>query len=400
MEFSDLSSQGLDEQLRIYRASPEGDIRPEIHAIETFRLASIDDLNGRIHVSSIEGYNIANLFWDLYQSDGLIPQFAEDLLESLDYHVLLSSEVWSLEGPWPDSCRQWLEGMIHRLQESLKAISEPPVHADWRERSDRNLQVMLRLSDLHDTEHIRFQSQSRSDEDCDKFIIEFLEWLYDQCKVLYELDGESNSFFELETFLHVAALRAFFIRRKQGLSEVVEECLTDVEHTVARIEAVERLTFPYGEEIIAPCHSTQAVTSLAYVELSHHRGVNNRSVEALHYLARAAKYYDFVAIANSELMQDSDYMRFLYDDRFDSDSQLRRKLEAGLPGLPVSLVEADRIFGAIKENATEDVNWNQVAEDCMALQTAWFVTGREDDIKNDRGYIVIPIRSDHAIKRS
>ena len=388
MTFSDLSSQELHEQLRIYMVSPEGGIRPEIYALNAFHLSSIRDQDGKIHVHFVDGYEIANLFWDLYQPAELAPQFDEDLLESLAYHVLLSSEAWSLHRPLQEDCRKWFEGAYSRLDESLKATIEPPLHADWQERRSRLIQMVPLLPALHDTEHIRFQSLSQSDGNCEQFVLEYLEWLYEQCKVFYEPDGENNSFFELEAFLHIAAARAFLIKRKQGLSEEVFDCLTEVEHTVTLIEADDGLAFPYGEELIAPCHSTQVVTALTYVELSRQRVVNGLGDDALHYLAKAAEYYDFVVMANKELLRDHGYMRFLYDDRFDVDLRLRRKLEARATGLQVSLAEADRVFMTIKETVSDNVPWSRIADDCMALQIAWFITGREDDIKDDRDYIV------------
>ena len=125
------------------------------------------------------------------------------------------------------------------------------------------------------------------------------------------------------------------------------------------------------------------------MELSRNSAIVDRDfVNALHYLAKAAEYYDFVVISNNELIGDHDYMRFLYDDRFDIDLRLRRKLELSLTSLQVSLDEAANVFKSIKENSRDVDSWSQIVHDCRALKNAWFVSGRDDDVTDDHGDIV------------
>ncbi len=387
MAFSELSSEELGEQLRLYMASPEGGIRPEIHALNSFSINSISDSEGKIGVSPSDGYDIANLFWDLYEPSRLVPQFNEDILESLESHVLLSFGAWSFDSSWPEDCKEWVTDQLNHLNESIKLAFEPLLEPDWQERSAHVTQMMLLLLNLHDVGHICSQSLARSDRDCEQFVLKYLDWLYKRCKVSYEPDGESSAFFELDAYLHIAAARAFRIKQNQGLSEEVTDCLTEVERTVKRIEAEQGLSLPY-DEIIAPCHSTQAVATLAYVELSQQSAINGHYVDALHHLANAVEYYDSAVLSNNDLIDDLDNLRLIVDDRFDMDLSLRRKLEENLTGLQVSMDEAVSIFRSIQENASDDVDWNQVVEDCTALQIAYFVTGREEDITDERGYIV------------
>ena len=133
---------------------------------------------------------------------------------------------------------------------------------------------------------------------------------------------------------------------------------------------------------------TQAVAALAYVELSRISRIDGDFVKALHYLAKAAEYYDFIVISNNELVGNPENLRVICDDRFDIDLRLRRKLEVSLTGLPVPLDEAANVFISIKENYHLVDSWSQVVDDCKALQIVWFASGREDDITDERGYIV------------
>ena len=388
MIFSELRSQELGEQLRLYMASPEGGIRPEIHALWSFWVHSIRDSDGKIGVSSSDGYDVANLFWDLYEPSRLVPQFNEDILESLESHVLLSFGTWSFDSSWPEDCRAWVTDQNNRLYESFKLAFEPLLEPDWQERIAHISQMRLLLFELHDVGHICSQSMVQSDRDCEEFVLKYLDWLYKRCEVSYEPDGESSAFFELDAYLHIAAARAFRIKQNQGLSEEVTDCLTEVERTVKRIEAEDGI-LPHGEEMVAPCHSTQVIAALAHVELSRKSAIVDRDfVNALHYLAKAAEYYDFVVISNNELIGDHDYMRFLYEDRFDIDLRLRRKLELSLTGLQVSLGEAANVFKSIKKNSRDVDSWSQIVHDCRALKNGWFVSGRDDDVTDDYGDIV------------
>ena len=387
MTFSELKSQELGEQLRLYMASPEGDIRPEIYALWFFWVHSIGDSDGKIGVSSSDGYNVANLFWDLYEPSRLVPQFDEGILKSLENHVFINFGGWSLDRSWPEDCKEWITDQINLLNESSHLALKPPVEPDWQERIAHINQMMLLLFQLHDVGHICSQSIARSDKDCEQFILEFLDWLYECCKVSYEPDGESSAFFELDAYIHIAAARAFRIKQNQGLSEEVIDCLIEVERTEKRIEAEQGLSFPYDESI-APCHSTQAIAALVYVELSRQSAVNGHYVDALHYLAKAMEYYDSAIISNDDLINNPDNLRHIVDDRFDRDLQLRRKLEMSLTGLPVLLDEAANVFISTKANSRDVDSWSQIADDCRVLQSAWFVSGREDDIADERGNIV------------
>ena len=105
MTLPSFGSQELNDKLRIYMASPEGGIRPEIYALDTYRSQSIQVPSWKGEVSPIDGYGIANLFWDLHQSTGVLPELDDDLLESLAHHALLSSNTWSLGDNWPEERR-------------------------------------------------------------------------------------------------------------------------------------------------------------------------------------------------------------------------------------------------------------------------------------------------------
>ena len=255
MTFSELRSEELGEQLRLYMASPEGGIRPEIHALWSFWVHSIRDSDGKIDVPSSDGYDVANLFWDLYEPSRLVPQFDEDIIKSLEYHVLLSFGAWSFDSPRPEDCGKWFEDQLNRLNESFNLATEPPLEPDWQERIAHINQMRLLLPNLHDVGHICSLSLAQSDRDCEQFVLECLDWLYERYKVSYEPDGESSAFFELDAYIHIAAARAFRIKQNQGLSEEVTDCLTEIERTVKRIEAEDGI-LPHGEEMVAPCHST------------------------------------------------------------------------------------------------------------------------------------------------
>ena len=367
-------------------ASPEGGIRPEIYALTDFWIRSIRDSDDKISISSSDHSDyddVVNLFWDLYEPFRLVPQFDEDILESLAYHVLLGSEAWSFDNPLPEDCVKWCTDQRHYLS---KPLSERPFNI---ERATQARAMLKFVDEFHDAEHIRFESISLSDSDCEQFVLDYLDWLYKHYKISYELDGENDDTFRLTAYLHIAAARAFRIERNQGRAEEVVDCLIEVERTVRRIEVGYGCIFPYGDEIYAPFHSIQAVAALAYVELSRNSVIDRDFVDALHYLAKAAEYYDFVVECNVEFTSDLDYMRFFCEDRFDIDLRLRHKLEASLTGLQVSSNEATNIFRSIKENPGEVASWSDIVHDCRILKYAKYVSGREEgvveDIASERG---------------
>ena len=96
---------------------------------------------------------------------------------------------------------------------------------------------------------------------------------------------------DLLVFIHVAAARAFRVKRTDGYSEVVRECLNEVERTIERLK---RNGLDMEEDIqhmMAIFQSAYAVSSMAFVELGRISKIDGEYEKALHYFAMADEYY-------------------------------------------------------------------------------------------------------------
>ena len=228
------------------------------------------------------------------------------------------------------------------------------------------------------------QSSSLPDE-YERLVLEYLDYLYEHYRVVYQPDDETGNLIELITHTHISCALAFRIKQNHGLSEQAMECLTEVERTVKRIQArcggLGHDRFWLDPDDPASFISTYAVAALAYVELSRESAINGKYTDSLHYLARAICYYGG---AVDSVTRDP-IRRSLEEDRLKAELQLRRVLKPLLTtGLQVSLEEASSIFESIRGNPGAIHDWGQVVEDCQELKFAWYVSGCDEKIQDER----------------
>ena len=220
----------------------------------------------------------------------------------------------------------------------------------------------------------------------ERLMLECLEFLEKRHRVAYEPDVDDGRWQdELIVYLHVAAARAFRLKRIEGVSEEVQVCLTEVARTVMRLGGA-RVLAGNTDDNPAFFTSLSAASALSLVELSCARKDHGEYVDALHYLAEAAVCYD-AAVTENEMPEES---RYYYEDEDAEDlrvieSRLRSILKDHLTGLQVSLEEAKTIFELIGASAPSIKDWTQVAQDCKTLAYAWNVSGVEDETKEEFG---------------
>ncbi len=130
-------------------------------------------------------------------------------------------------------------------------------------------------------------------------MLECLDFLHKRHRVEYVPDGDDpDLYLRLSAYVHIVAARAFRIKQSDGLSEEVVGCLSEVERAIERL-ARETMTISIaGVQILDTSEtpvfliSTGAVAVLAFMELSRDRRINRDYASALHYLAKAAIYFD------------------------------------------------------------------------------------------------------------
>lgn len=163
-------------------------------------------------------------------------------------------------------------------------------------------------------------------------MLECLEFLQRRHHVEYVPDSdETDIYLRLSTYVHIVAARAFRIMQSDGPSEEVVGCLIEVERAIERLARETRTISIRGIEALDTSEasvffiSTGAVAALAFMELSRVRRIDGDHASALHYLAKAAIYFD------ESVRNNRSTLNARYDDQEHSlDSY---KLEARLQSL-------------------------------------------------------------------
>ena len=195
----------------------------------------------------------------------------------------------------------------------------------------------------------------------------FLEWiehlqLSHQVPYVPDADDYLDNHFELMVFVHVAAARAFRIRRGSEISEEVLGCLMEVERTMARLEATPRGPGDFFGEAPSYYTSAGAILAMVYVELWRVRRAEGRYSEALHYLSGAARYCD---AASTNFY--GDLIDVLWPKVAEEEHRWESRLQRLLTGLDISAAEAVNTFQAIRSRPELDQDWMQVSRDCEAI---------------------------------
>ena len=232
--------------------------------------------------------------------------------------------------------------------------------------------------------HCRDLLPERSEE-WDEIVLASLSKLYLRYKVPYEPDGESpveydfqsspgteqliipDKLRDLITFLHVAAARAFTIKRRQGrgLDEVALDCLGEAVRALGRLYA-------NGLGDLIDCQpsqllqlSSEAVAAKAYLELGrvYHREGN--FADAFHHFATAALHASYAAERYISEGGDSDWSSSLEQVPMKPSCELTSRIvEAGLDN--ISAGEIASVFLSLKASG-HVANWSRVAQDCNVL---------------------------------
>ena len=139
----------------------------------------------------------------------------------------------------------------------------------------------------------------QSSRQSERLMLECLDLLQKRHCVEYVPDGDDHDLYlRLVTYIHIAAARTFRIKQSDGNSEEVMDCLIDVERAIERL-ARETMTVSVGGIEVLDTSETPvflisvgAVATLIFMELSQVRRLHGDHPGALHYLAKAAIYFD------------------------------------------------------------------------------------------------------------
>lgn len=223
----------------------------------------------------------------------------------------------------------------------------------------------------------------------DDLFVGWIDDLYQYFKVPYIPDGYDgqDNYYELFTYLHIAATRAYRIRSGDEFSEEVIDCLIEVERTMARLDGPYGSSTHFFTEVPSFHTSAGAVSAMAFVELSRVRMSEGRYVEALDYLSGAARYYGGAA-ANFY----GEEIDELWPENAQDEHAWESRLQRLFAGLNVSAVEMVHVLQAIKSHTRFVDDWKQVARDCEAISDSGIHTWDFVELRNrgDDGLVAVP----------
>ena len=250
----------------------------------------------------------------------------------------------------------------------------------------------------------------------EELMLQCLKLLQRPRQETYKPDGDHPEDFEqldqLAIQVHVAAARAMRLRRSDGLSDEVVDCLREAEQAVARIElrwlqlAPGDRFGPFAEGMPVYYISTGAVAALTFAELSRVSKAARDYSETLKYMAKAATYFDQAVFSNrrtlSERYSDEERETKAYQDDASSQALLSKvlwrsdsrpsasyskssPLHYSWSSLQFSLEEVADVFKRVRADRQSIEDWTQIADDCFRLANAEFLTWDEDEAWEDYG---------------
>ena len=196
-------------------------------------------------------------------------------------------------------------------------------------------------------------------------LLDWFEHLQRSRRVPYIPDGNDglDNHHELFFYLHIAAARAFRIRKGTEMSEEVLGCLLEVERTMARLRATTGGPSHFYGEAPSFYTSAGAILAMVFADLWRFRKTESRYADALHYLAAAARYYDGAATN----FYDGEGIDELWPEIAEEEHYWERRLQSLLTGLDVSAEDAVQTFQTIRSNKGSDFDWAQIARDCRSI---------------------------------
>ena len=198
-------------------------------------------------------------------------------------------------------------------------------------------------------------------------------------------------------FIHIAAIRAFKIKRTHGYSDEVRDCLMEVERTIERLRHNGLVMYQSDTiDMMSIFQSAYAVSSIVLVELGRICRVNGEFEKALHYFAVADDYYYSIMSIPIGSGDDSWPLESAFWPHISIEilPYLGTRVEEYrfgwfLTGLRVSLHEVVDIYESLKANKNLINDWTQVARDWRGLGQALRFDELEDRYKeymmNDEG---------------
>ncbi len=165
-------------------------------------------------------------------------------------------------------------------------------------------------------------------------------------------------------FIHVAAARAFTLKRASGLSEEVLDCLDEVERAWKRLELAGLSSWDVLEvmSFYEVFHSIEVVSALALLERSWESRRQGNYPQALHRMAEAACRYDS-GIECAMGPDDSWPLENTEAPRH----QPFHDFYSFLTGMHAPLEDCLETFRLLRESSSADNDWRQIADDCKRL---------------------------------
>ena len=255
-------------------------------------------------------------------------------------------------------------------EDFLEVITRPEIRAIFRfgESSDTGgalydaMQLFWGVYELWKDGHMSVLPARYED-----IILDWFEHFQRSHRVPYvpdSYDGLDNHD-ELFIYLHIAAARAFRIRKGKEISEEVLDCLIEVERTLARLGATSKGPGVFFGEAPSYYTSAGAILAMVFMDLWRIRQAEGRYADALHYLSGAAQYFEGAA-ANFYGM----HIDELWPEVAEKEHYWETRLQCLLTGLDVTARDMVNTFQSIRSNTGSVDDWVQVARDCGSISNS------------------------------
>ena len=229
--------------------------------------------------------------------------------------------------------------------------------------SSRSKSLVLELlHELHDRHRIRYEPD-QMDSDIRDYLELGNEYDFRDSELAFP-DKLKN----LLILIHVAAARAFVLKEDSGFSEVVVDCLNEVERAWRWLSFSGYPGSSSGHEVDSyeVFHSIDAVSALALVELGRTQRDQGHYAEVLRMMTMANERYTNACIL---VMGPRDLWPL--GDELSQPNALAR-LHEYLTGMHLPVKYVLETFDILKAERP-DIDWSQVAADCRRLSGASFL---------------------------
>ena len=215
--------------------------------------------------------------------------------------------------------------------------------------------VLDLLEDLHHRHRVPYKPDD-GDSDIKKF--------FEDCADAPSIPSAPDNLTNLLILIHVAAARAFTLKRASGISEEVLDCLDEVERAWQRLQLAGLSNWHVTEitSFYEVFNSIEVVSALALLERSYETRRQGYYSQALHQMSESAYRYasgincdggpsDTWPLDNDELPEHEPYHDF----------------HSFLTGMHAPLEYCLDTFRLLKDSRAADNDWSQLAYDCKQL---------------------------------